>query len=587
MSDAARSADAERFPTGATPAAPTPETTLLLAREGNGSSDHLTARCRETVQCPPAALVQAIRARLGQYLDHPEVVANLKPMEEWSLAAQGRLAETDILQAYTVASGLGVLEEEELELAQKHPDVSLEFLTEHLCLPLLWDAEAITLAVATPYQLGALAFRWRQLFGLKSRFILCRRSQLERSLAALYEGRGDEGGLDKLDLHGDASEETLRDLALEAPIVRLVNDMFTRAIEMGASDIHVEPAEETLTIRFRVDGILQTVSNPPIASYPAISSRLKLIGGLNIAERRLPQDGRTDLRVGRHQVDIRISTVPALHGESIVLRLLPKDIVSYSVEKLGMAEAMRTRFESLIALPHGMILVVGPTGSGKTTTLYCAMRLLNHDDVKIITIEDPIEYQIGGVTQIQVKPSIGLTFAGGLRHIVRQDPDIILVGEIRDRETAEIAIHAALTGHLVLSTLHTNDATGAISRLLDMGVEDFLLSSALVGVLSQRLVRRICETCKGSGLAAEVAASGNKNCRTCSGSGFRGRVGIFELLQMDDDLRQGIRQGLDNAALATIARQHGMKSLREDGERLIGLHITTREEVARVCQLDT
>jgi general secretion pathway protein E len=303
-----------------------------------------------------------------------------------------------------------------------------------------------------------------------------------------------------------------------------------------------------------------------------------LIGQLNIAERRLPQDGRTDLKLGRAHLDIRISTIPALHGESIVLRLLRKDNVDYSLENIGMPLGIRTRFTELINLPHGMILVVGPTGSGKTTTLYCALMMLNSVENKIITVEDPIEYQVRGVTQMQVKPAIGLTFASGLRHIVRQDPDIILVGEIRDRETADIAMHAALTGHLVLSTLHTNDAVGAINRLVDM--EDFLLSSALVGVVSQRLVRKLCVECAGTGQRED------RNCRVCSGSGFKGRVGIYELLVVNEELRKAIRESADSSLMNAIARRHGMRSLREDGDHKIENGITTLAEVARVCQLD-
>ncbi len=535
--------------------------------------------------CDVTRIAVAVAERLGQSLGDKDLLADFEPEVEWKLAAQGRLSETDILQAYSAASGLTVIEDEDVEGAEKNEKLSYDYLLNWQCLPLLWEADEVILVVASPYHVHELSYQWRSMFGMATRFLLCRRSHLERTITHLYEARPEEDELSGLGFNGDASEEALRDLAHEAPIVRLVSDMFNRAVEMGASDIHVEPEEEALAVRFRVDGLLHTVMTPPVSSYPAISSRLKLIGGLNIAERRLPQDGRTDLRVGRHQVDIRISTVPSMHGESIVLRLLPKDIINYNVDTLGMSPPMRDNFTKLIGFPHGMILVVGPTGSGKTTTLYCAMRELHSEDSKIITIEDPIEYQIKGVTQIQVKPTIGLTFSGGLRHIVRQDPDIILVGEIRDRETADIAIHAALTGHLVLSTLHTNDATGAISRLLDMGVEDFLLSSALIGVLSQRLVRRVCDGCQGKGTVGQEGGA-SKGCRVCSGTGYRGRVGIFELLMMDESVRAGIREGVDNATLNTIARRAGMRTLREDGERLIGKGITTPEEVARVCQLD-
>jgi type II secretory ATPase GspE/PulE/Tfp pilus assembly ATPase PilB-like protein len=372
--------------------------------------------------------------------------------------------------------------------------------------------------------------------------------------------------------------------------VRLVNDMFARAIEMCASDIHVEPAENALIVRFRVDGILQEVMTPAANMFAAIASRLKLIGGLNIAESRLPQDGRTDLQIGRAQIDVRISTLPSLHGESIVLRILRKDIGSFNLGNIGMGPKLRDDFTNMVQIPHGMILVVGPTGSGKTTTLYCVMNIINSKEKKVITIEDPIEYQIPGVTQIQVKPAIGMSFANGLRSIVRQDPDIILVGEIRDKETAEIAIHAALTGHLVLSTLHTNDATGAISRLIDMGVEPFLISSALVGVMSQRLVRRVCSSCGGEGSAEnlnwQAGADATTRCRTCGGTGFRGRVGIYEFLTISDTIRKAVAADADNATLSSIAREEGMSTLREDGEKKAAEGITTMAEVTRVCQLD-
>jgi type II secretory ATPase GspE/PulE/Tfp pilus assembly ATPase PilB-like protein len=364
-----------------------------------------------------------------------------------------------------------------------------------------------------------------------------------------------------------------------------VNDVFSRAVEMQASDIHVEPAEDELAIRYRVDGVLQTAMTPQRNLYPAIASRLKLLAGLNIAEHRLPQDGRIDLDVGRTQLDIRVSTVPTMHGESIVLRLLQKDMSLFEFSALGLPDATSKSFERLVNLPHGMILVVGPTGSGKTTTLYCVMRTLNSDARKIITIEDPVEYQLQGLTQIQVRPQIGLSFANGLRSIVRQDPDVILVGEIRDRETAEIAIHAALTGHLVLSTLHTNDAAGAISRLLEMGVESFLISSSLLCVLSQRLVRRLCNDCSGTG-AGGRAEDGRGKCRTCQGRGYRGRIGIYELLVVDDDLRHAINEHRDSTEIAALAKAGGMKTLREDGATKVREGITTEAEVARVCQMD-
>ncbi len=547
--------------------------------------------------------IDAIRDKIQTFLDDGAALDDFQPMDEWDLCTQGRLSEQDILQGYAQATGLPVIEDEGLENINSFSGITFDYLNNWLCLPVSWDDVSVALAVATPYNLGEIAYHWRHLLGRKVEFYLSQRTHIERLLSELYEHKPGKGDIDGLAVDGDASEEALRDLALEAPIVRLVNDMFARAVEMTASDIHVEPSEKQLAIRFRIDGLLQTVMTPPIASYSAIASRLKLIGGLNIAERRLPQDGRTDLQIGRSQIDVRLSTVPSMHGESIVLRILRKNIELFTLENIGMGSELMGRFAQLIKLPHGMVLVVGPTGSGKTTTLYCVMNLLDSEEKKIITIEDPVEYQIAGVTQIQVRPTIGLTFAGGLRHIVRQDPDIILVGEIRDKETADIAINAALTGHLVLSTLHTNDATGAISRLLDMGVEKFLISSALVGVLSQRLIRKVCAVCKGTGLPAsgfeynatrthvENTVTGEQTqtirpCRNCAGSGFRDRVGIFEFLAVDDDIRRGIAHEVDNATLNATARKNGMRTLREDGESKAASGVTTAAEVARACQLD-
>ena len=343
---------------------------------------------------------------------------------------------------------------------------------------------------------------------------------------------------------------------------------------MNASDIHVEPEENKYIIRFRIDGNLTEFMSGSINQFPAVASRIKLVGGLNIAESRLPQDGRTNIQLGKSDIDVRINTIPTLSGESIVLRLLKKDGMDFNLKNTGMLDGMRKRFESIITLPHGIILVVGPTGSGKTTTLYSIMSQLNTPDVKIITIEDPVEYRIPRLSQMQVNPKIGLNFSSGLRNIVRQDPDIILVGEIRDRETADIAINAALTGHLVLSTLHTNDAVGAISRLLDMGVEGFLISSSLIAVLSQRLVRRICKDCQG-----KSATDPSVKCKTCNSSGFKGRLAIMELLLIDEEIRKAINKKTDNSVLNSIAVKNGMIPLEEDGRVKASMGLTTEAEV--------
>ncbi|MBT3377631.1 MAG: type II/IV secretion system protein [Lentisphaerae bacterium] len=543
---------------------------------------------KATLAATGMELVRTIHSEVYRRMGEPQNVGELNgiPQGEASLVNQGRLEEAELARVYAHVTGLPLVDEEELREVDVFPDVSFDFLSHHNCLPAAWDGAQVVLAVASPYRAGDLALIWRAMFQRDASFVLARRTLIERHLTALYDTASEDS--EGIDWDAD-SEQALRDLAREAPIVRLVNDMFSRAQEMGASDIHVEPAEIDLAIRFRVDGVLQTIQTPPMNQYPAIASRVKLLAGMNIAERRLPQDGRIDLNIGRTRLDVRVSTVPSMHGESIVLRLLQKDVTVFDLDKVGLDAGMRSEFERMVHLPHGMILVVGPTGSGKTTTLYCAMRMLNSDTRKIITIEDPVEYQLEGLTQIHVRSQIGLTFASGLRSIVRQDPDVILVGEIRDRETAEIAIHAALTGHLVLSTLHTNDASGAVSRLLDMGVESFLISSALLGVLSQRLVRRICPDCHGAGHVDDQGnpdESGAKRCRNCLGNGFKGRVGIFEMLVVNDELRTAINQRKDSNELGAIARRHGMRPLREDGALKVAKGITTEAEVARVCQLD-
>jgi type II secretory ATPase GspE/PulE/Tfp pilus assembly ATPase PilB-like protein len=562
--------------------------TILIAEDAAADQPALPSGMtgHPPVEASDEELAGPIQTEAARRVGQPTLADELagRPRAELTLLDERRIDEGALLDVYARVSGLPVADDEDLVDFERFPEVSYDFLSQHGCLPMAWDGSAVLLGVSTPYGLGMQSYVWQAVFQRRATFVLLRRTVVERYLTSTYDiGQDDDGML----AGGDASEETLRDLAREAPIVRLVNDTFNRAVEMGASDIHVEPSEEELAIRFRVDGVLQTVQTPPMNQYPAIASRLKLLAGMNIAERRLPQDGRIDLSISQQAIDVRVSTVPSMHGESIVLRLLQKESAVFDLDKVGMPAPMRDEFARLFNMPHGMLLVVGPTGSGKSTTLYCVMKLLNSDERKIITVEDPVEYQLQGLTQIQVRANIGLTFAAGLRSIVRQDPDVILVGEIRDLETAEIAIHAALTGHLVLSTLHTNDAAGAVSRLLEMGIESFLISSALLGVVSQRLVRRICPECNGEGRVEEGADEGQtRRCRNCLGSGYRGRVGIFEMLLVSDELRTAINERKDSNEIAAIARRHGMRSLREDGMDKVSKGVTTEAEVARVCQLD-
>ena len=366
--------------------------------------------------------------------------------------------------------------------------------------------------------------------------------------------------------------EDLLEAADDAPIIRLLNALLTQAARDGASDIHIEPYERHSSVRFRVDGTLREVVQPNRALHAALISRLKIMAELDISEKRLPQDGRISLRIGTRAVDVRVSTLPSAHGERAVLRLLDKTGAKLSLEAVGMEGHTLRRFEQLIAQPHGIILVTGPTGSGKTTTLYAALSRLDASSSNIMTVEDPIEYELSGIGQTQVNPKIDLNFATALRAILRQDPDVIMIGEIRDFETAQIAIQASLTGHLVLATLHTNDAASAVTRLTDMGVEPFLLSSSLLGVLAQRLVRKWCTHCHGAG------------CKLCAHTGYAGRTGVYELLVADEAIRAQIHNTASEADIRAAGIAGGMTLMREDGERLVRSGVTAREELVRVTR---
>ena len=478
--------------------------------------------------------------------------------------------------------------------------LSYKYLRHAKVLPLSQQNGTLTVAMADPadyYTIQGL----RLATGLEIVPRLARERDVVEALDASYGGNGNGGGEGaesteaELEFLSDDEEDVnhLRDLASEAPVIRLVNMLINRAVEQRSSDIHIEPFENELKVRYRIDGVLHDVDTPQRRLQAAIVSRIKIMAKLNIAERRLPQDGRIKLRLMGREIDLRVSTLPTLYGESVVLRILDRSSIIVSLDTLGFAGDTLEGFSRLITKPYGMVLVTGPTGSGKTTTLYGALDKINSPDKKIITIEDPVEYQLFGVNQIHVKPQIGLTFANGLRSIVRQDPDVIMVGEIRDAETAEIAIQAALTGHLVFSTLHTNDAAGAVSRLLEMGVEDYLLGSSLLGVLAQRLVRRVCDKCRRSvtlapGVAHEVGSTGDvfegSGCEECSRTGYRGRAGIYELLVMSDAVRQLILKRSSADAIRDAAVGEGMRTLRADGWRQVRSGLTTVAEVVRVTQ---
>lgn len=484
-------------------------------------------------------------------------------------------------------------------------NLSEKMMKESKFVPLEADEGFLRIAMADPddfYTIDAL----RLAYGSNIDVCQGKEADILETIEMLY-GAGsqsietiiEEAGKDIYDISSEGIEDAdhLRDLASEAPIIRLVNRLIFNAVELKASDIHFEPFENEFKARYRMDGVLHDVESPPIRLQAAIISRVKIMAKLDIAERRLPQDGRIKLKIADKEIDFRVSTIPTLFGESLVMRILDRDTLILDLEKLGFPEDILEQYTELVSQPYGMILVTGPTGSGKTSTLYTTLAKINSSENKIITLEEPVEYQLSGVNQIQVNPKIGMTFANGLRSIVRQDPDIILVGEIRDRETAEIAIQSALTGHLLFSTLHTNDAAGAIARLLDMGVESFLLSSTLLGVLAQRLVRVICPYCKeptrpddkllnsmgiGYDEASEIEFFAGKGCEECRYTGFRGRIAIFEYLPVDDDIRKEITERSSNERIKEVAMRKGLITLRQDGWRKVRKGVTTIAEVLKV-----
>ena len=504
----------------------------------------------------------------------------------------GFVAQRDILAELSAQLGVPqVTIEGPPAVAPELETLSTRFLRHSRIYPLNFEGSSLTLAMADPLDYEAISSVATST-GLKVVPVLAQESEILEAIEKHYaDGQRQSVENDPFNAEANEDLEHLRDMASEAPVIRLVNAMIADAVEKRASDIHIEPFEKEFRIRFRVDGVLVNQDPPPREMKAAIISRLKLMAKLNIAERRLPQDGRIKIKTLGREVDLRVSTLPTLYGESVVMRILDRSATDfYDLMRLGFDDGMLRRMEYFTELPHGIFLVTGPTGSGKSTTLYSALKRVNKSDRKIITIEDPVEYQMDGINQIHVNPAIGLTFASGLRHIVRQDPDVIMIGEIRDRETADIAIRASLTGHFVYSTLHTNDAPSAITRLTDMGIENYLLTSSLVAVLAQRLVRRICPNCKvsnGTGLSYDgttIPIFKGAGCEACFGTGYRGRVGIFELMQLNEEIRRLIMRNEDASILTKAARENGMRTLREDGWLKASLGVTTPEEVIRVTQ---
>jgi len=416
------------------------------------------------------------------------------------------------------------------------------------------------------------------------------RDELDAAIAGAYAGGGGDASqvVDEFDADLDLTKllqdvpaiEDLLESSDDAPVIRMINALLTQSLREGASDIHIEPFEQTSVVRFRIDGALRDIVRPKKAIHASLISRIKIMSQLDIAEKRLPQDGRITLRVGGKPVDVRVSTLPTGHGERAVLRLLDKEAGRLDLSHLGMAPDMLPQFDRLINQPHGIVLVTGPTGSGKTTTLYAALSRLNASTTNIMTVEDPIEYDLNGVGQTQVNARIDMTFAKALRAILRQDPDVIMIGEIRDLETAQIAVQASLTGHLVLATLHTNDAASAVTRLLDMGIEPFLLSSSLLGVMAQRLVRKLCSQCKTFDGSTWHAVG----CERCGHTGYHGRVGVYELLETTGHIRSQIHNRASEAEIRGTALGTGMKTMRDDGERWLADGTTTRAELVRVTK---
>ncbi len=526
------------------------------------------------------------------------------------LVQQKKITERELLEALALQLDLEVMEsiddkELRFDLVEKLP---IQYLKKHLIFPFQTEHGSLRMAVNDPLDLEVLddlrilysvdeikpvLVPAREIVSAINRTYGQANDTAEQIIQDMDQGEESHHLFTELEEGGDLLDETS-----EAPIIKLVNHVFGQAVKSQASDIHIEPYQQHLQVRFRLDGVLHNVLSPPRRLHAAIVSRIKVMARLDIAEKRLPQDGRMEVKIGERLVDVRVSCLPTAFGERVVLRLLEKSGKLLSLEEVGLTSAALAEMKKLLQLSHGIILVTGPTGSGKTTTLYAALSYINSPDRNILTIEDPIEYQLDGIGQMQVNPKINLTFASGLRSMVRQDPDVILVGEIRDRETADIAIHAALTGHLVFSTLHTNDAASAVTRLIDMDIEPFLVSSAVQAIIAQRLVRVLCPHCKEpyepeeaqwTELGLEKDTLGPifraKGCEKCLETGYRGRTGIYEFLRMTESIKGLVLQTSDSNQINRAARAEGMLSLRQDGIQKVIEGKTTISEVLRVTQV--
>ena len=518
------------------------------------------------------------------------------------LVKLGLCSELDVADAFVESGHFEKVTPDQYPLEGQLPEtVSLRFLKNYHIIGLAQTKDAISVAMmdpADPFTISCLRLATGKTILVKVGLL----TEIDAALDIQYgEDRSKADKLIAESLTDDLGEEDLahlKDLASEAPVIKMVNLIMQRAIETRASDIHIEPFEQILKVRLRIDGVLQEIDAPNVKSTAAVISRIKIMAKLNIAERRLPQDGRIKVQMIGKELDLRVSTIPTMHGESVVIRLLDKENTVLDFAALGFSGRHLQQFIDVLSQPHGIILITGPTGSGKSTTMYAALKQLNTPERKIITVEDPVEYQMEGINQIQAKPQIGLTFASALRSIVRQDPDVIMIGEMRDLETARIAVQSALTGHLVLSTLHTNDAAGGVTRLLDMGLEEYLLTSTVNGILAQRLVRKLCPQCKKGAIAGPETVNNLRlqrftsqrdivlyqpvGCSACSNTGYRGRLAIIEFLPMTDPIRKLIMAHEEAGAIQKLAIAEGMQTLYENGLVKAIEGITTLEEVMRV-----
>ena len=560
-------------------------TDSLLAEIHRGPT--LDAILRERVGLSDEALTRArlVESETGESFD--KIVTRLGLVSEDTLAAA---LGTDLKLPVAAAADFPA---EAVDI----PAISVAFLRDRRALPLRVEGDVLVLAMANPLDSDAasgIAFA----SGRRVARVVARGGDLDSAIDRLYRVE-QAGELDDTVDEGDL--ERLKDLVSDAPVIRAVNRLIADAVDVRASDIHLEPTDDRLTVRFRIDGVLREMPPKPAAMRAPVVSRIKVMANLNIAERRLPQDGRLRLTVRGREIDLRVATAPSIHGESVVMRILDRSNLSLDPKSLGFDTHTEAQFLDTLSQPHGIMLVTGPTGSGKTTTLYAALAHLNSIERKLTTIEDPIEYRLPGVVQSQINPTIGYTFSSALRSFLRQDPDVMMVGEIRDTETAQIAVQAALTGHMILSTLHTNTAAGAVTRLLDMGVEPFLLSSVLTGVLAQRLVRRICPHCREpyeadksvlKRLGIDKHAPEGRTfyhpvgCPQCNNSGYAGRMALFEFIRIDREIATLVLHNADTRAIAEAAARAGCTSLRADGVAKARRGLTTLEEVLRVSSED-